>query len=459
MKYGKSFFLSLAASAAVVFTGCGEGGGTDTPAANAESPAAVITVERGPLLDANVTDANGTQGHELGNGQYAFDNTPQYPITATGGYIDINRNGTIDAGEVKNTLKLQAHSGDVVTIATTLAEDRNVSQLLEAAFNLAPEDIETKTPGTDKNIEALSNVVYAYAMEHNISDLSDLNATELMALKAQFHETAQNYKEDAKDAAEHEEELMQRLQVPTLDDADAQRVQEKIEEHLQKQQQKAEDSASSAMNELQEKVQEHTQQGGNLQDGTDDMVDRVKDKLQTHSQENGDSASSAMNGLQERFGDAGEKDHSESSMQSEGAASSADAMMNGHDETENGELFGNAGEKDHSESSMQSEGAASSAGGMMNGHDETENDTNGGSASSMAHAYSSAAPAGNGNDEENRDVQSSMSQNGTASSMGAHSDDAEDEDGHGSGSEDFDSETMFSRSSASAGHEGGFSAY
>ena len=266
MKYGKSFFLSIAASAAVVLTGCGAGSSTDSTGTDAgvKAPAAVITVERGPVLDANVTDANGTQGHELGNGQYAFDNAPQYPITAIGGYIDVNRNGKIDAGEVKNTLKLQAKAGDVVTIATTLAEDKNVSQLLETAFDLKPEDIETKTPGMDKKVEALSNMVYAYAMEHNVSDLSDFNATQLMAMKEQFHETVQNYKDDAKDAAEHEEALMQRLQMPTLDDADAQQVQEmiqqKIEEHQQKQE-NAQGAASSAMTEAGDQVKDMFESG------------------------------------------------------------------------------------------------------------------------------------------------------------------------------------------------------
>ena len=431
MKYGKSFFLSIAASAAVVLTGCGAGSSADSTGADAgvNTPAAVITVERGPVLDANVTDANGTRGHELGNGQYAFDDAPQYPITAIGGYIDVNRNGKIDAGEVKNTLKLQAKAGDVVTIATTLAEDKNVSELLETAFDLKPEDIKTKTPGMDKKVEALSNMVYAYAMEHNVSDLSDFNATQLMAMKEQFHETVQNYKDDAKDAAEHEEALMQRLQIPTLDDADAQQVQQKIEGKLKKQQHEAEDTASSAMNELQEKVQDHAGQDGDWQNGTDDMMDGIKDKLQTHTQENGDSASSAMNELQERIGD----------------------------------MFGDAGGKGDAQSGMTGEGAASSEGGMMNGHGETENenDMGSGAASSVAqHADSSASPMGDMDDKDDHDTQQAMSQSGASSSMGSHTDAAADEAGqHGPKSEDSDAETMRSSSSASAGYKGGFSAF
>ena len=231
----KTLMLSLAAAAAAFFAGCGAGtSSTDTPTV---TPAeAVLTVERGPLLDANVTDANGSRAHELGEGRYAFDGTPQYPVTAEGGYIDVNRNGQIDPGEVRNTLKLKAQSGDVVTIATTLAADKNVSQLLEAAFDLKPETVETKTPGQDRAVEALSDVVYAYAVEHNVTDISDVDPETVRALAQEYRQTVQQYREDNRSAAEHEEALMQRLSVPQLDDADAQEAQQKLQKKLEQEQ-------------------------------------------------------------------------------------------------------------------------------------------------------------------------------------------------------------------------------
>jgi len=228
MQYSKSLLISMAASAAILMSGCGSAS-TEASEASA-APAAVITVERGPLLDASVSDARGQAADELGNGQYAFENQPEYPVTAVGGYIDVNRNGKIDAGEVANTLKLQANAGDVVTIATSLSMDAHASELLEVAFDLKPEQVEMKTPGEDKAIEAFSNVVYAYAMENNISELSKITMAEVEALKAQYRETLQAYHDDMQDAAEHEEQLMQQLQMPTLDDADAAQVQQQLEE-------------------------------------------------------------------------------------------------------------------------------------------------------------------------------------------------------------------------------------
>jgi len=229
MKYGKTLMLSLAASAAVLMSGCG-GGGASSDTTAAETPAAVLTVERGPLLDANVTDANGTQARELGEGKYAFDEMPQYPVTATGGYIDVNRNGRIDAGEVRNTLELRTDQGNVVTIATTLAADGNVSQLLQTEFGIDRQTVETKTPGESVEIEALSNTVYAYAVEHNLSKPADMNRTQLEMLKTQYHTMLQEYENDSESAAEHEEALMHRLEVSRLDDADAQQAQDAMEE-------------------------------------------------------------------------------------------------------------------------------------------------------------------------------------------------------------------------------------
>ncbi len=223
-------FISTIA-AALLFSGCGDSG-SSTPSADV-STSKTITVERGPLLDANVTDALGHVAVELGAGKYAFDHNPEYPISATGGYIDVNRDGKIDAGEVKNELMLKTQSGDVVTMATTLASDANKTKVLQEQFELTKEQIETQTPGKSKDIEAFSNTLYAYAIENGYSDPSQIPTDELEALVDDYKLKRDAYKTDEHNAGEHEQEVMDGLSIVTLDDADAVKAQADLDVKLE----------------------------------------------------------------------------------------------------------------------------------------------------------------------------------------------------------------------------------
>ena len=231
-------FISTIA-AALLFSGCGEGGSSATPAdAPQTASSKVVTVERGPLLDANVTDAEGNVAIELGDGKYAFENDPVYPIYANGGYIDVNRDGTIDPGEVKNELTLKTQEGSVVTIATTLAADAEKQALLEEQYNLTKEQINTQTPGESEDIEAFSNTIYQYVIENGYTDPSKVSADELKTLVSDFKATLQSYKNDAHTPENHEQALMNTLSLVTLDDADAQQAQEQFENMIDENKQK-----------------------------------------------------------------------------------------------------------------------------------------------------------------------------------------------------------------------------
>jgi hypothetical protein len=239
MKLTKKLGFISTVAAALLFSGCGEGGGSSTPVTPTATK--IITVERGPLLDANVTDALGHSAVELGNGEYAFDHEPEYPITATGGYIDIDRNGVIDAGEVKNELELKTQSGDVVTMATTLASDENKTKILQEQFELTQEQIQTQTPSQSQAIEAFSNTLYAYSIENGYKNPSEISTDELEALVDEYKTHHEAYKEDGHSVGEHEQELMDGLSIVTLDDADAQQAQEQLISALQENQQEHEE--------------------------------------------------------------------------------------------------------------------------------------------------------------------------------------------------------------------------
>jgi hypothetical protein len=228
-------FISIVTSV-LLFSGCGSSSSdavalpTTTDTATAE----VITVERGPILGATVVDANNSVAVDIGSGQYVFEQTPLYPITVTGGYIDTNRNGIIEAGEVENSITLSSQEGNVVTIATTLAVDSNRSNLLENTFGISQDTIATQTPSENRDIEALSNTIYAYTIENNLSSPSDISVEELDALVNDYQTNLQTYTTDDRTPAEHEQTVIDGLStLVTLDDSNAYILQNRYEEQLQ----------------------------------------------------------------------------------------------------------------------------------------------------------------------------------------------------------------------------------
>ena len=262
MKTKYTLGLLSAITAALVLTGCGEGGSSSssTPTDIPEAAAKIITVERGPLLDANVTDALGHTAVELGNGQYAFDHEPEYPISAVGGYIDINRDGKINAGEVKNELILKTQDGSVVTMATTLAFDAEKQAVLQEQYELTKEQILTQTPGDSKAIEAFSNTLYQYSIENGYTDPSKIPTDKLKELVDDFKTALETYKTDGENPAKHEQEIMDTISIITLDNADAKQVQEEIQNQLEENKQQFEDFFNQHSSQAQESSHSYSSQ-------------------------------------------------------------------------------------------------------------------------------------------------------------------------------------------------------
>ena len=170
----------FSAITALFLSACGttssSSGGTQTSINTVD-----IAVERGPVLDANVTDAKGKKGMAQGNGVYRFEN-PSYPVQSRGGYIDVDRDGKVSVGDVAmGNLTLKTKSGNVMTIATTLMDDKEGMMAL-MSDGYTQEQLMKKRPSTDKDIAALSDAIYKYAIENNVSDLSTLKLKEIPSL-------------------------------------------------------------------------------------------------------------------------------------------------------------------------------------------------------------------------------------------------------------------------------------
>jgi len=195
---------AVSAVAAALLTGCGSGSSDDSSAATD------ITVERGPLLYATVTDASGQQATMQGFGVYRFENTPAYPVTSQGGIIDVNRNNVIDEGDLIATgLKLQTMQGDAATIVTSLAQSTEIKTMLQQDFNLSEAQMFSQTPSTNNTIAAVSDEVYKYCIENNISDPAQLTLQTFQSLQDQIEARLRTYQSDNLSASERERALVQ----------------------------------------------------------------------------------------------------------------------------------------------------------------------------------------------------------------------------------------------------------
>lgn len=118
----KKSYLSVGLSTLLIaslLVGCGSSSSNTTKAASPNS----VTVEDGPVIGATVKDAAGQVATENGSNVYSFANDITYPVTVTGGFVDVDGNGTFGTGDVQLTVPLRAAKGKVVTAVTTYLAD------------------------------------------------------------------------------------------------------------------------------------------------------------------------------------------------------------------------------------------------------------------------------------------------------------------------------------------------
>ncbi len=201
----------------LLLSGCGGGsssdGTTDTTATTAGYD---ITVERGPVLHAIVLDKAGRQAQEIGNGQYRFAENPEYPIVAYGGFIDLTRDGVVNAGDIDNSVILKASAGKAATLVNTIATKTEIRNWLKEHFSLDDKTIDDATPSTNRTIAAISDEVFAYCVQNRITDPSTLTLQQMEMVQAQIQNRIQSYSEIDTPASELENELVDELAIPKL---------------------------------------------------------------------------------------------------------------------------------------------------------------------------------------------------------------------------------------------------
>lgn len=165
---------------AILLSGCG--GGSDSTSLTTASD---LTIERGPVIGALVLDSSGQRAYNLGNGKYRFENIATYPIYASGGYIDVNRDGVIDTNDTKLTTPLSiAKNGTTkLTIITTLIMNDDIKNELMSVYNLNENDLYL-TPSQSLKIAAISDIVFKYIINNNIDSISNITLNDIQTLQS-----------------------------------------------------------------------------------------------------------------------------------------------------------------------------------------------------------------------------------------------------------------------------------
>jgi len=147
-------------------------------------------VERGPVIGAVVMDNLGNQAkYNPDTYKYVFKKNPQYPITAKGGYIDINRNGKIEIGEVKLTKELKTNEGNTINIATSLLSNKkvNMNDIFAEVLNIDLASLKDKSTIEDPTIAAISDNIYPYLIDNN-KNIEDLTKDDIYLLRFAINE-------------------------------------------------------------------------------------------------------------------------------------------------------------------------------------------------------------------------------------------------------------------------------
>ena len=186
MNLKRNIGLSLCLIA--LFSGCNSGSSnssnTSSSSSNITAAATVVTVERGAVLDASVKDANGEIAIVESKNTYKFTKEIGYPITVTGGFIDVDDSGDKSVGDVQLTIPLMTYSGTNITLITTAIADSNETirnEKLEALANSLGTTKEEllKLPSQSYDSSILSNELYSVLTNDTNLELkqiiSDLN--------------------------------------------------------------------------------------------------------------------------------------------------------------------------------------------------------------------------------------------------------------------------------------------
>jgi len=211
-KIGMSVALATVLSLSV--TGCG--GSSDSESGTD------VTVERGKVYDATVTDSSTpvqTATQKSGKNVYTFSKAPTFPVIVTGGWIDVNDDGKQGTEDVALDIQMKSYTTTVTPITTYVADaDKTIrEQKLEALAaklnesgigedaTITVEDLLKVPSAAPADVMITANAIYKDFKEKG--NTTGTNDTEILS---QFS-TIEGYVAAGADAKTFEEAVMQNL--------------------------------------------------------------------------------------------------------------------------------------------------------------------------------------------------------------------------------------------------------
>lgn len=174
----------------VFLSGCGGSSASENVESVTEKS---VSIERGAVLDAIVQDANNQIAtYDEQSKKYTFANSIHYPVSASGGYIDVDGSGDRSLGDIPLTFPLITDFGFNITMITTaiagLSESEREEMLDRLANSLGTTKEELlKLPSQSYSSSILSNEIFrVFTEEENLALLDILNDIESNHIKEQF---------------------------------------------------------------------------------------------------------------------------------------------------------------------------------------------------------------------------------------------------------------------------------
>ena len=188
--------------------------------AEASSVATTITVERGPVFDANVTDSKGNIAKmNLGTNTYTFDLEPTYPIKAVGGWIDVDGDGNKTVGtDVILDIELTSYSNLITPVTTYIGDfnkDRTKLNKLINDLNTSESELLKKPSEADYKAIITQNSLYKIMKENNTTELDDSHFDDI---NTSYHELEITYKQSYESQDKTSEELSKLFEENVMDD-------------------------------------------------------------------------------------------------------------------------------------------------------------------------------------------------------------------------------------------------
>ena len=231
MKKINSVVLSTLTAAFLV--GCGGGSSSSSSSgsstATTETPTvatADVTVERGAVYGSTVTDANGQIAvQKSGTNVYTFSTTPVYPISASGGIIDVDNNG-IDEGDIELTTTLTSYSTVITPITTYLGDittnsgKAKLAKLKEIAGVTSDDDFLKIVPSElSTDVLVLTNALFDIMNDGDTSNddfVSNYTGSAFETKFAELKTEAAKYTDKKEMAKALEEKIITNLNLTTL---------------------------------------------------------------------------------------------------------------------------------------------------------------------------------------------------------------------------------------------------